>query len=316
MKDVIKREFIEKNKSIDFAILTSYFTLDVLSKIAFGSIFGFLKNNCDMFDYHKTTGAFFPIMELGSNVQTVQRMLESRIVQTLAGPKPSDKVGLGAIMGKAHAIVAERYGPDAKQGQDDMLASFVKHGLTQTECESESIIQIMAGSDSTATALRVTFWHIVCNPPVYMKLQQEIKTAMESGSVSHPVISDAQAKALPYLQACIREGLRIFMPLNGLSTRVCPPEGFTWKGLHIPGGTQIGMSAYSMNRRTDIFGPDADTFRPERFIKGPIENIRNMEKVQELCFGFGKTSCLGKGIALMEVGKVLFEVNFATTYIW
>lgn len=301
------------NEEFDFAVCASYFTLDVLTKIAFGHSNGFLPNNKDLFDYFKITTAFFPIMELGCNLPAVLKLLHSKWMQALAGPKPTDQVGMGALIGQAHREVATRFGPDAKDDQPDMLGSFVRHGLSQVECESESVIQIMAGSDSTATALRVTFWHIMSTPIVYSKLNQEIASAVAEGRVSYPVIKDKEAKALPYLQACIREGLRMFMPLNGLSTRVIPPGGYDYKGMHLPAGTQIGVSAYSMLRRKDIFGPDANTFRPERFIDNDRSTIKHYEQTQELVFGHGRHSCLGRQIALMELGKVIFEVS--CTYI-
>jgi len=225
-----------------------------------------------------------------------------------AAPKPTDKIGFGAIVGVAQKAVAERFGPDAKKMQD-MLGSFVNHGLTQEECEVESLLQILAGADSTATALRTTFLHILTSPPTYGKLREEIEAALEAGNVDYPVIKTSQAQTLPYLQACVKEGLRMFMPLHGLAGRVSPhPDGATINGVFIPPGTEVGMSTYAMNHRKDFYGPDADTFHPERWIENDEETVKTFERYNELVFGTGRSSCLGKGIALMELGKAIFEL--------
>ncbi|KAJ9606749.1 hypothetical protein H2200_008758 [Cladophialophora chaetospira] len=306
--DLIRRDYVQKNQAMDFAKLAGYFTLDVLTQIAFGQALGFLIKNEDLYDYHKSSSAFYPVMELSSNHPTILAILKSRVMQG-AAPKPTDKIGFGAIVGFAQKAVAERFGSDAKKVQD-MLGSFINHGLTQQECEVESLLQILAGADSTATALRTTFLHILTSPPTYSKLRQEIETALDAGKVAYPVIKNSQAQALPYLQACVKEGLRMFMPLHGLAGRVSPyPHGITVNNVFIPPGTEVGTSAYAMGHRVDLYGPDADTFHPERWIENDEETVKGFERVNELVFGTGRSSCLGKGIALMELGKAIFEVS-------
>jgi len=189
-----------------------------------------------------------------------------------------------------------------------MIGSFVRHGLTQTECESETLLQILAGSDSTATTLRSAFLYILTTPYVYANLLTEIKSAIEAGKVSYPVIKNSEAQSLPYLQACIKEGLRMYQPLCGLASRLSPPSGATVNGVFIPGGIEVGIGNYAMMKRTDFFGPDADTFRPERWINNDAEVVEQYTKIWELSFGTGRSSCLGKNIALMELGKVIFEL--------
>jgi cytochrome P450 len=234
--------------------------------------------------------------------------MNSKFMHTLAGPKPEDKVGLGAVIGVAQKVVAERYGTDAKTRQD-MLNSFVTHGLTQQEAESESVLQLIAGADSTATTIRCTFLYLLTNPSVYAKLVSEIDAAAAKGLVSYPVITDSEAKQLPYLQACLREGLRIWPPLNGIADRIAPQQGYTIDGKFIPGGTRVAFNVYHLMRRRDIWDGDADIFRPERWIEADVETRYSYDKAWELSFGYGRYSCLGKNIALMELNKVFVEVS-------
>ncbi|KAJ9617190.1 hypothetical protein H2200_000911 [Cladophialophora chaetospira] len=307
--DLITREGVEKHSPIDFAHVAQYFTLDSLTHIAFGHPFGFLTKNEDLYNYNKSSTAFFPVMELGTNVPFIHSILSSSFMQALAGPQAEDKAGLGAIIGIAQKIVADRFNPTSgSKPERDMLNSFIKHGLTQIEAESESVVQLLAGSDSTATTIRMTLLFILTNPTVYVKLRNEIDAGISSGHVSFPVVKNSETLSLPYLQACIKEGLRLWQPLNGIGTKLSPPEDIEISGVRIPGGTQCGISQHMMMRRREFFGEDATIYRPERWIENDSERVKQMEKVWELSFSAGRFTCLGKGIALMELNKVFVEV--------
>jgi cytochrome P450 len=91
-----------------------------------------------------------------------------------------------------------------------MLSSFISHGLTESELVAESIVQILAGADTTAAAIRATLLHIITNPRVYSALQAEIDSTIQEGKISSPVIKDTELRQLAYLQAVIKEGLRIW----------------------------------------------------------------------------------------------------------
>jgi hypothetical protein len=121
-----------------------------------------------------------------------------------------------------------------------MLGSFIRHGLTQEEAESDDSSDVSqsqiypkacdnhcidtctnithfpsaTGSDTTATAVQTTFLYLITNPRVLSKLRAEIAAA----SASVP-ITDAEARKLPYLQAVIKEGLRIWPPVVGHGER-------------------------------------------------------------------------------------------------
>ena len=126
---------------------------------------------------------------------------------------------------------------------------------------------------------------------------------------SQPIITDAEARAMPYLQAVIKEGLRIHPPVVGLMSKEVPAGGDTFKGQYLPGGTKIGYCAWGIFRRTDVWGEDANEFRPERWLDSSKDQLRLMEGTLELVFGYGRWQCLGKNIALMELNKVFVEVS-------
>ncbi|KAH9818961.1 Cytochrome-P450, partial [Teratosphaeria destructans] len=81
--------------AMDFAKVADYFTLDVLSTVAFGKPFGFMAENADKWGYGKHTSEFMALLELQVNHASVRWLLQSPPMQWLAAPKPTDRSGLG-----------------------------------------------------------------------------------------------------------------------------------------------------------------------------------------------------------------------------
>ena len=139
-------------------------------------------------------------------------------------------------------------------------------------------------------------------------MKREINDADRSGLLSKPIIQDAEARNLPYLQACIIEGLRMWPPVLGLMQKRVPQGGETIDNKFIPGGTNIGYCAWGVHRNKEVFGEDAHLFRPERWLGVDEERLIEMHRVADLVFGSGRYGCLGKPVALFELGKALAEV--------
>src|SRR5690606_29609479 len=151
-----------------------------------------------------------------------------------------------------------------------MLGSFIRHGLNEEEASAETLLQIVAGSDTSATTIRCVMLHLLSNPRVYQRLQAEIDEAIETAKISSP-IKDAEGRRLPYLQAVIKEGLRMMPPSSGAFFKMVPPEGDIIDGKFIPGGTQVGSNVMALHRSKKIYGPDADIYRPERWLEAGEE---------------------------------------------
>ncbi|EFQ32001.1 cytochrome P450 [Colletotrichum graminicola] len=297
-------KYVSEDKPFDFGAKAQYFTLDVISDLAFGEPFGDLATDSDVHEYIKTMEQNMPTIIVTSVLPWLLALLSSPLFRHMM-PSEKDAIGVGKTMGIAKQVAAERFGPN-KKVQKDMLGSFVARGLTQAEAESEILMQLLAGSDTTATAIRATILHVITNPKVTAALRAEI----DGANLSRPVVSDAEARAMPYLQAVIKEGLRIFPPVVGqMSKEVCNGgAGDTFKGVHLPEGTRIGYCAWGIFRRQDIWGPDSHLFRPERWLEADAERLRTMEGTLELVFGYGKWQCLGRNVAWMELNKVFVEL--------
>ncbi|ERT03266.1 hypothetical protein HMPREF1624_01572 [Sporothrix schenckii ATCC 58251] len=327
--DVVRTRYVATRKPMDLAVLAQYFTLDSITKVAFGQAFGFLEREEDVHGYLQSILDVAPVMQTSSEVPFLNRIVTSPFVLKLAGPKVTDKDGIGRMMGVARDIVAERFVPDTKDRRD-MLGAFVRNGLSQRECETEALFQIIAGSDTTATAIRMTLLYIMITPRVHARLRAEVD-AHFADLPDDRIVSNAVAETLPYLQAVVLEGLRMHPPFVGLPFKEVPPQGDTLPdGRFVPGGTRIAPSIWALTRRKDVFGEDVDVFRPERWLSAPTpvparvadgersedkdtngnspETIANMRRTLDLIFGYGRWACAGKTLAFLELNKTLVEM--------
>jgi cytochrome P450 len=146
--------------------------------------------------------------------------------------------------------------------------------------------------------------YIITNSRIEAALLAEIKAA----TLSTP-IKDSEARKLPYLQAVIKEGLRVYPPAQILGYRIVPSGGETINGLFVPEDTLLGYNFFGMTRDPKLWGEDANLYRPERWLTGSEEQLRRMAANTELVFSYGKWQCLGKNVAMMELNKVFVEVS-------
>ncbi|KAK3695739.1 cytochrome P450 monooxygenase [Podospora appendiculata] len=298
---------------LDLAMMVQYFTLDSITKIGFGEEFGYIRSEEDVYGYIALVTRLASVVTLSANVPYLANIMSSTLVLNLMAPKITDKSGVGRVFYVTKEMVQERWAADDKSRNDILVrspfpGSWMRHGLSQPECETEVLFQLVAGSDTTATALRTTLLHIITSPRVCSALQAEIDQGIRDGRISSP-ITNAESLRLPYLQAVIYEGLRMCPPFNGLVLKVVPPEGDSIDGVFVPGGTRIGHSVDALLRDTAVFGEDAELFRPERWVEAADEAaVAEMRRVTELVFGYGRWACAGKNIAFLEMNKVYVEL--------
>lgn len=111
-------------------------------------------------------------------------------------------------------MVEERFNRNIGKNKD-MLESWINHGFTDKKrIASEILFQIIAGGDTSSGAMRSTILYIISNFRVLRKLRAEIDGAVRAGRISSP-ITNAESLELPYVQAVVKEGLRIHPPSSG-----------------------------------------------------------------------------------------------------
>lgn len=195
----------------------------------------------------------------------------------------------------------------------DLLARFKRFtatgesSMSQSELLSHTSGNIFAGSDTTAASLRSIFYHLCHHPPSYARLLAEIDTADAEGRLSDP-ITFAEAQNLPYLQAVIKESLRMHPAVGLILERVVPVDSALPSSIaHLPPGTVIGMNPWVAARSPTIYGPDAESFRPERWLDAGEEELKMMDR-GFLAFGAGTRTCLGRNVSMLEMSKLVPQV--------
>ena len=151
----------------------------------------------------------------------------------------------------------------------------------------------------------MAIYYLVRNDKALHKLQEEIDDHTVAGFLSDPPQYHETAK-MPYLQAVLRESLRIFPAASAKFMRTVPAGGAILLGKHLPEGTNVGSNSWVLHHNKEIFGHDADEFLPERWFEDP-ERVNRMSKY-DFSFGMGARECAGKQVALVEVQKTLVQV--------
>lgn len=100
--------------------------------------------------------------------------------------------------------------------------------------------------------------------------------------------------------------------ITGFPKKV-PAGGDTICGKFVPEGTDIFVNLWSMLHNKEVFGPDADVFRPERFLECSDEKKLELMRKIDLAFGHGRWQCPGKTLAWLELNKIFVEVSLLIT---
>ncbi|KAG8157725.1 hypothetical protein KVR01_012387 [Diaporthe batatas] len=292
--------------TVNFATIASYFTLDTITRITFGKAMGFLETDTDVGGLFAGGRSALRTFTIPMSIPWLRRITLSGWFLRTLGPKSTDTEGFGLVMGAAEKAVRERYRPGAPD-EKDLMGAFKRHGLEEGPCLSEVLFAVTAGSDTAASTMRCTMLYLMSTPRVYNKLKFVVSEAVRKGGISSP-IKQEEAKAIPYLQAVIYEGLRMRPPVPTMFPKVVPPQGDEIDGKFIPGGTSIGWNLMPMMRSPRYWGHDPEIFRPERFIEADDKARLAMKRNVDIAFGYGRYGCAGKPLAVMELNKFYFEL--------
>lgn len=189
------------------------------------------------------------------------------------------------------------------------------------------MVNLIAGADTTAITIRSAIYYPLKDPRVWKKLVKEVRESTITSTIP-PEYKDA--KALPYVEAVVREALR-FLPGVALPIqRYVPKAGFTLpNGDYLPPGTIVGMNPYVSNRNKEVFGHDSHDFRPERWLRDDANETEDEYQLRlsrmnkcDISFGGGSRICLGQHIGLFQTYKVLvtlvakYDIELATDKEW
>lgn len=284
-------EIAEKGQAVDLGHWFQCYAFDVIGAITYGKRFGFLDEGRDLGNtmraldrnmvYSTLVGVYvwihpflFPILEKFPSTGAAGRAYLMRFAANALSSRRDERAAR-AMSGKEKA--ARREG-EPEDFVDKMLdIQETKDGVTDYHVFALTMSNIVAGSDTTAVSLSAVLYHLIRTPRAMQKLREEIEQNIEKGNTTSDRVSFKASQEMPYLQACIKEGLRLH-PATGLPMwRVVNEGGADLCGRYFPAGSEVGVNTWVAHYDEDIWGSDASDFRPERWIETSPERLKVME---------------------------------------
>ncbi|RDL40435.1 uncharacterized protein BP5553_00414 [Venustampulla echinocandica] len=293
--EAIKTRTMETGQA-DLAPLFVCLSADLTTEFIHGKSLGSLKNESDendknFFEAIKKAGKaceerwqlgllgkFFPQREFYSNVKKVNTYMDQLIDNALED-ESARKEG-------------SRY---------DFLANLSRVTTDKKVLQDEMCMLFIAGTDALSSMLTNLFFLIGRSPDIWSKLRKEV----EFLEGRPPTIKEL--KGLKYLQSCLNESLRL-LPVLPNDSRIANedttlPVGGGADGkspVFVPSGAMVTFSIMALQRRKDLWGADAEDFRPERW-----EKEEEKASWKFVPFLKGPRICLGHELAINEAGYVL-----------
>ncbi|CAD6905986.1 unnamed protein product [Tilletia controversa] len=311
----------------DALMETNYWAFDTIGDLAFGTPFGMLESGEDRvpIEYEDSRGN--KRVEYGSAIQIINERGE--VSATLGVAPPWMRAFLlklpwfarrmrsvKALTGIALARVNDRL--QNGSGRDDLLAKLqsgtdeLGEPMSKWELTAEALTQLIAGSDTTSNSSCAILHHLCSHTDVLARLRSELdEAAKKDGWEDVPKIEDV--KDLPYLRAVINESLR-YHSTSGIGLpRLIPEGGVHVLGRYFPAGTVLSVPSYTIHRSQEWWGPDADEYRPERWIEAAEDEqlLKRFEKASNV-FSTGPRACVGRNLAEQEL--LLFVATVIRRY--
>ena len=171
-----------------------------------------------------------------------------------------------------------------------------KMGLERIQMAAECMDHMAAGIETTGDVLCWLMWQI--SLPECQPIQQTLYAELRASF-------DTPYDQLPYLNAVLREGLRMFPSIPMSLPRYVPKGGRDIDGSWLPEGTIVSCQPYTMHRFDQDVFPKPDTFDPQRWLDKEAEVEMNRHF---FAFASGGRGCLGRHLAMAEMRLLLRDV--------
>ncbi|KAL7624685.1 hypothetical protein AAE478_006255 [Parahypoxylon ruwenzoriense] len=198
---------------------------------------------------------------------------------------------------------------EEEEGVDDKRYVFLNELLRSAESDDvirDHLMSIFtAGRDTTTSVLSYLFFELSRRPDVVALIRREVQDLGLSG---RQLPTWEQLRGMKYLNWAIKEALRLNPPVatnarEAVRDTVLPvgggPDGKS--PVFVAKGTIVRYLSWSLHRRPDIYGPDADDFRPERW-----ETLR--PTYEYIPFNAGPRICVGQQFALTQMAFVALRL--------
>ncbi|KAK7962051.1 uncharacterized protein PG986_002876 [Apiospora aurea] len=316
-------EFARSGETVDMVHWFQCFAFDVLGDMTYSQRFGFLDRGEDIAG---TLRALHSSMSY-STLVGIYPWLHPYLYPLLEKVPSSGAAGrtyLTGFVGKRIAARNEARANLSKSGVkpptsedsnaprdflDKLMDTHDEHPgrVTPHHIFMMGLSNIIAGSDTTAISLSSILWHLTTTPEAMTKLRTEVE--LQPRTQGRTTFKTANA-SMPYLQAVIKEALRLH-PAPGLPLwRVVPEGGATISNQYFEAGSVVGINLWVAHYDRSVYGDDADMFRPERWIEAEKGNPNHLQQMEAnyMPFGLGSRTCIGRHISTLEMYKLIPEL--------
>lgn len=167
---------------------------------------------------------------------------------------------------------------------------------------------IFRGTDTTALLTEWAMAELVLNPSVQARLRAEIDSVVGPDRV----VTDADVARMPYLQAVVKEALRVHPPGPLLSwARLASEDVHLSNGMVVPAGTTTMVNMWAITHDPNVWA-QPEEFKPERFLDADVD-VRGGD-LRLAPFGAGRRVCPGKNLGIVTVG--LWIARLIHVYEW
>lgn len=191
---------------------------------------------------------------------------------------------------------------------ENVIDQLIRHDrqFSDEEIHDHIYTFITAGYETISLQTAFTLLLLAIHQDKQEKVYQEILRHFPTDMV----INREKLESLQYLEMVIQESMRLLPPVPYIARKT--QEQLELKDLVVPKGVTLVVNLFNLHRKKDIWGPDADEFRPERFLP---ENESKRHSHSFLPFSQGARDCLGKYYAMLALRTVLakFLRNYKVT---
>ncbi|KZV67267.1 cytochrome P450 [Peniophora sp. CONT] len=191
-----------------------------------------------------------------------------------------------------------------------------RHGLSAQENSWLATSLYEAGADTTRAVLSWWTLAMLAYPEVQQRAQDELDTVV--GRARVPTFADMPN--LPYISAMVKEIIR-WRPVTPFAVPHTSLEDDFYEGYFIPKGTAVLANVWELNHDPEIFGSDAHTFNPARYLdkkSGTVCNPPGTRDDGHFTFGFGRRICVGRHVAnnslFIDMATCLWAFSFANVH--
>uniref|UniRef100_A0A6N2NEE6 Cytochrome P450 n=1 Tax=Salix viminalis TaxID=40686 RepID=A0A6N2NEE6_SALVM len=220
----------------------------------------------------------------------------------LQGLKRKMAVCVNQMFGVWGKHIKERREKHAQDGpRRDFLDVFLANGFEDLQINWVAMELLAAGTDTTATTVEWAMAELLKNKQILERVSEEIKREMDTNSLKESRISQ-----LPYLNACVKETLRLHPPVPFLIPRRalenCEVMGYT-----IPKDSEVIVNVWAVGRDPSLW-EDPLSFKPERFLGSGLDFKGH--DYEFLPFGAGRRICPGLTMAARQVHLIIASLLY------